>query len=116
MLMISSELALSRWSEDPNPFTATLSVLTIVAGGLVTLFGFLDRYVLRRQIAEIRSRRVQRLTQAFIAGFILLPTTAIFSCSPENPNNSGRSTSPARAAVIPARSVTPRVETGQFHG
>jgi hypothetical protein len=105
MFLMGVGMVLSGWSNEPHPVSVILCTLTILAGGAVSLFGLVDRYLLRRGFTEIPSQRVRRLTGAFVAGFILLPLTAIFSCTPENPQNSSRlsSTKSAFGAVAASR-------------
>ena len=56
-----------------HPLTGSISILAIVAGGVLYLYGLLDKYVLNRGRPTLPGRTSRRLMELFVAGLILLP-------------------------------------------
>jgi hypothetical protein len=86
-----------------HPLTGGSSILAIVAGGVLYLYGLLDKYILNRGRPTLPGRTSRRLMELFVAGLILLPLVLLlFGALRANPPAGPDEAPPGQSAAPPA--------------
>lgn len=93
-----------------HPLTGSISILAILAGGVLYLYGLLDKYLLNRGRPMLPGRTSRRVMELFVAGCILLPLVLLLfgelrANPPADPDEAppGQSAAPYPAPAAIAR-------------
>jgi hypothetical protein len=85
LLLSSTEFTIAAPNPESGP-TILGPILIVLGGAAVCLYGVLDRYLFNRKRPAHEVRQISKLTQLFIAGWILLPLFPIVQRAQERPS------------------------------